>query len=112
MRTINDILITGRGNPYIFYYNLENDAHFSINKRGVIYHDPVGNKMTSSSTNIKINSRFFRLEKFGDEIKGSDGTRTIMMPKEKIQEIANKTFYADGQFHTIDFLTFTITEEK
>ncbi|PBI82726.1 hypothetical protein BSF41_47340 [Flavobacterium sp. ACN2] len=47
-----------------------------------------------------------------DEIRKSDGSLIIMMPKEQIEEIANKTFYADGQFHAIDFLTYTITEEK
>ncbi|MEN2401929.1 hypothetical protein GKZ90_0019225 [Flavobacterium sp. MC2016-06] len=68
--------------------------------------------MTSSPRSISINLQHFVLQNYGDEIKKSDGTRMIMLPKEEIQEIANKTFYAEGQFHAIDFLTFEITEEK
>lgn len=35
-----------------------------------------------------------------------------MLPKKEIQEIANKTFYAEEQFCAIDFVTLIITEEK
>lgn len=102
----------GSDNLNCLYHNSLNSANFSTNNNGCSYTDPFGNVMTSYPCQIRINFEPFRLEKMGDEIKKSDGTRIIMLPKEQIQEIANKTFYADGQFHAIDFLTFTITEEK
>ncbi len=102
----------GNDNSHCFYHNSKNSANFRTNNNGYSYTDPFGNVMTSYPCHIRINFEPFKLEKMGDEIRKSDGTRIIMMPKEQIQEIANKTFYADGQFHAIDFLTFTITEEK
>ncbi|MBS7230937.1 hypothetical protein KHA90_07860 [Flavobacterium psychroterrae] len=68
--------------------------------------------MISYPRTIQINSKVFQLEKMGDEIKLSNGTRYIMMPIEQVQEIANKTFYDKGQFRTVDFLTLIITEEN
>lgn len=112
IRTISDVIIMGHNSPHCLYFNTKNKARFSINKSGFDYTDPFGNYMTSAATNIMINFKSFELNKMGDEIKKTDGTSLIMMPKEQIQEIANKTFYEEGQFHAIDFLTFTITEEK
>jgi len=68
--------------------------------------------MTSSPKNIRINFEHFVLKNYGDEIRKPDGTRMVMLRRIEIQELANKTFFADGQFHAIDFLTFIITEEK
>jgi len=112
IRTISDIIIAGHNTRHCLYFNTKNKARFSINKSGLNYTDPFGNYMTSVPTNIMINFKSFKLNTIGDEIKKTDGTSLIMMPKEQIQEIANKTFYAEGQFHAIDFLTYTITEEK
>lgn len=107
-----DLTLHADGSVWI-YRNTINNASFMVDKDGdVNYSDPFGNCMTNSACHIRINFEAFRLEKMGDEIRKSDGSRIIMMPKEQIQEIANKTFYADGQFHAIDFLTYTITEEN
>ncbi|WP_035690823.1 hypothetical protein [Flavobacterium sp. F52] len=111
VKTINGITIIGSIGNYSFY-NSKNSAHFFLKDNNVSYSDPYGNHMTNHPCHIRINFEAFRLEKMGDEIRKSDGTIIIMMPKEQIEEIANKNFYADGQFHAIDFLTYTITEEK
>ena len=94
------------------YHNSKNNSHFTVNNDKVSYRDSFGNYITSSPSHIRINFEHFKLEKMGDEIRTSDGTVMIMMPKEQIQEIANKTFYAEEQFPPIDFLTFEIIEEK
>ncbi|MFB9078765.1 hypothetical protein ACFFLS_11330 [Flavobacterium procerum] len=112
IRTINGITIMGNDGENCSYHNSRNGAHFSRNNKGVSYTDSVGNYMSSTPRFISINFQSFELEKYGDEIRKSDGTRMIIMPKEQIQEIANSTFYNEGQFHVVDFLTFSITEEN
>jgi hypothetical protein len=112
IKTISGITIIGNSNENYTFLNSKNSAHFSIMKDNISYSDPFGNYMSSSSCSIRINSESFRLEKMGNAFKRYDGTMVIMIPKEQIQEIANKTFYEEGQFNAIDFLTFTITEEK
>ncbi|UWY29898.1 hypothetical protein N4T20_08115 [Flavobacterium sp. TR2] len=111
IKTISGITIMGNSDNYSFH-NSKNMAHFTINDGNVSYNDPFGNYMTSSPHNIRINFEPFKLEKIGDRIRKPDGTMMVMLPKEEIQEIASKTFYEEGQFHAIDFLTFIITEEK
>lgn len=111
IRIISGITIMGTVDNFS-YDNSKNSSHFSVNNQEVSYRDSFGNYMTSSPCHIRINFEYFKLEKMGDEIQMSDGTVMIMMPKEQIQEIANKTFYAEEQFHAIDFLTFEIIEEN
>ena len=107
-----DLTLHSDGNVWK-YKNTVNNASFVINKdKEVFYDDPFGNYMTSSPRRISINFKLFILQNYGDKIEKSDGTRMIMLTKKEIQEIANKTFYTEGQFHAIDFLTFSIKEEK
>ncbi|MEP6806467.1 MAG: hypothetical protein ABI892_18205 [Flavobacterium sp.] len=112
IRTISGITIFGNSNDNYSFHNSKNSAYFSIAKDSITYSDPFGNSMSSSPCHIRINSEFFRLEKMGDKFRRHNGSMVIMMPKEQIQEIANKTFYYEGQFRAVDFLTFIITEEK
>ncbi|WP_264551003.1 hypothetical protein [Flavobacterium sp. N2038] len=112
IRKISGITIMGDSIENYSFHNSKNNASFLIRKNYVSYRDPFGNYMTNSSCHIRINFEVFRLEKMGDEIRKSDGSSVIMMPKEQIQEIANKTFYTDDQLHVIDFLTYTITEKE
>jgi hypothetical protein len=114
IKTVGGIDLTLKPDGSVWIYrNTKNKASFMVNDNGeVSYDDPFGNYMTSSPQQIRINFEHFVLKNYGDEIRRSDGTRMLMMPKKDIQEIANKTFYADDQFHVIDFLTFIITEEK
>lgn len=107
-----DLTLHADGSVWI-YLNTKNKASFMVDKDGeVCYDDPFGNYMTSFPKNIRINFEHFVLRNYGDEIRKSDGTRMVMLPKIEIQELANKTFFADGQFRAIDFLTYILTEEK
>lgn len=78
---------------------------------GLQYYDPFGNSMISYATALVMDKKVYSLKKIGDEVKTPSGT-AILLPFEQILEIANKTFYEDEQFRTIDFLTFNTTEEK
>lgn len=111
IRTISGITIMGTDGNFN-YHNSKNNSHFNVNNQEVSYRDSFGNYMTSSPSHIRINFEHFELKEMGDEIRISDGTVMIMMPRKQIQEIANKTFYAEEQFHAINFLTFEIIEEN
>ena len=111
IKTISGITIMGTVDNFS-YDNSKNSSHFSVNNHEVSYRDSFGNYMTSSPCHIRINFEHFKLKEMGDEIRISDGRVMIMMPRKQIQEIANKTFYAEEQFHAINFLTFEIIEEN
>jgi|GEM_PF-1134085 len=111
---INGIDLVRKSDGSIWIYrNTRNNASITVSNHGDIgYSDSVGNYMTSCPRNIRVNFKHFTLRNYGYEIRSPDGTRMIMLPKAEIQEIANNTFYEDGQFHAVDFLTFKITEEN
>ncbi|MDR7371017.1 hypothetical protein [Flavobacterium aquidurense] len=110
-KMIGDLLIINQGNFIVEFINLKNNAAFCFMQNGVQYYDPFDNSMISYPSALVMDRKVYSLKKMGDEVKIKSGT-AILLPIREIQEIANKTFYEDGQFHAIDFLTFTITEEK
>ena len=112
IRTINDTIINRLNDGNCMFINELNRAHFNLTELGVSYTDPFGNFMISSPYNIFINDRYYLFKNVGDYVTKFDGTITILLTKEEIQEIANKTFYEEGQFNAVDFLTFTVTEGK
>ncbi|MDQ6472778.1 hypothetical protein RB619_19230 [Flavobacterium sp. LHD-80] len=109
--TINDILIINQGNYLFEFINLKNNAGLSIMVNGLQYYDPFGNSMISYPTALVMDDKVYSLKKIGDEVKTPSGT-SILLPFDQILEIASKTFYEDGQFRPIDFLTFNTTKEK
>ncbi|WP_289664974.1 hypothetical protein [Flavobacterium panacagri] len=110
-KIVGDILIIQQGDYILEFINLKNNAGFGFIGNGVQYYDPFGNSMISYPTALVKDKKVYSLKKMRDEVKLPEGT-AILLPMEEIQEIANKTFYDVGQFRTIDFLTFIITEEK
>ena len=111
MTTIDGITIMERsGKPHMFC-NHKNRAVYIINGYNVIYKDPFGNSMANTARHIRINGKSFELNNYGQEIRLSDGTAILLLPKEDIQHLANKTFYDDGQLKIIDFLENKITAE-
>ena len=108
--TINDILIINQGNFLFEFINLKNKAGLSFMHNGIQYYDPFGNSMISYPTALVMDNKVYSLKKTRDEVKTSSGT-SILLPFEQILEIASKTFYEDGQFRPVDFLTFNTTQE-
>ncbi|MCV9929064.1 hypothetical protein OIU83_15470 [Flavobacterium sp. LS1R49] len=111
MKTIHGITIIGLPEKPHMFCNHENRAVYIINGNDVTYKDPFGNFMSNMPRYIQINGKSFELNTIGEEIRLQDGTTMVLLPKEEIRHLANKTFYDDGQFKVIDFLTNTITEE-
>lgn len=106
-----DILMINQGGYIIEFINLKNNASFCIVMSGVQYYDPFGNSMVSYPTAISVNKKIYSLKKFTDEVRISTGI-AVLLRENEIKEIANKTFYLEEQFRSIDFVTLTITEEK
>lgn len=112
IRTINDTTINKLNDSCCMFINSLNRAHFNLTELGVSYTDPFGNFMISFPYTLFINDRYYLFKNVGDYVTKFAGTITILLTKEEIQQIANKTFYEEGQFNAIDFLTFTVTEGK
>jgi hypothetical protein len=111
MKAIQGIVVMEmEDKPYMFC-NLKNNAVYITKGNTVTYKDPFGNSMSNTFRQIRINGKSFELNNYEEEIRLSDGTTILLLPKEDIQHLANKTFYDDGQFKIIDFLTNTITAE-
>lgn len=111
MRTISGITIMEKEDKPYMFCNHKNQAVYIINGDGVTYKDPFGNCMSNTSSHVRINGKSFELNHYGEEIRSKSGTTIMLLTKEDIQDLANKTFYADEQFKVIDFLTNTITSE-
>ncbi|WP_125718798.1 hypothetical protein [Flavobacterium ustbae] len=99
---IDDILIIQQGDDVLEFINSINNASLHIYNAGVLYSDPFGNSMISYRAAIVKNEKVYSFKQRGDIIDDHDGI-TIFLPNEEILEIANKTFYKDGQAHSIDF---------
>lgn len=110
-KTYGDILMINQVGYLIEFINLKNNASFCIVKCGVQYYDPFGNTMASYPTAISVNKKIYSLKNYRDEVAIPTGIAVLLYDKE-IKEIANKTFYQEGQFRSIDFVNLTITTEK
>ncbi|PXY46648.1 hypothetical protein [Flavobacterium hydrophilum] len=108
MKAIHGITIMEiEDNPYMFC-NLKNNAVYIIKDNNVTYKDPFGNSMSNTFRQIRINGKSFELNSYREEVRLQDGKTIILLPKEDIQYLANKTFFNDEQSKIIDFLTNTI----
>ncbi|MWB96126.1 hypothetical protein GON26_17325 [Flavobacterium sp. GA093] len=106
---VNDIKITKCEDGGFILRNLRNNAFFSISENQIQYEDPFGNIILYHPMIPPYEVSGLRGR---DNLPGLKNERIITsLPPEEILEIANRSFYADGQFHIIDFLTFTIREQ-
>ena len=110
-KTYGDILMINQGGYLIEFINLKNNASFCIVMSGVQYYDPFGNSLVSYPTAVSANKKIYSLKNYRDEVAIPTGIAVLLYDME-IKEIANKTFYQEGQFRSIDFVNLTITEEK
>jgi len=112
IKRIGDIIIIQEATNIMSFQNKKNNAYFGLYGDGIQYSDQFGNSMINHRAAILVDGKSYSLKKMRDEITRKDGSIIILLPTKEIQEIANKTFYEEGQFHAIDFLTFIITDEN
>ncbi|MBS7230198.1 hypothetical protein KHA90_04100 [Flavobacterium psychroterrae] len=93
----NDLLIlTNRKNKSYFRYNLKD--------KQLIFRDSNDNIIQNYSARISINFEVFYLTYEGQTINMSDGSMIAYLSYKDIQELAEKTFYEEGQKRVYDFV--------
>jgi hypothetical protein len=111
-KTINEIIVTD-DNAFFTLSNSRNKAFFTIFKQTglVSFRDAFGNMMQSDRCTITINeTHSLELSEIGDAISVNDGTLFVRLSLIDVQELAEKTFYEEGQTRIYDFINqkFTI----
>ncbi|HEX8576733.1 MAG TPA: hypothetical protein VF677_10620 [Flavobacterium sp.] len=104
-KTIDDISIFG--NEYFFTLrNAKNDSHINLNlkDRRIVFYDFAGNIIQNSPSTISINFEVFHLTEIGQIINRNDGNIIAYLSTSDVQELAENTFYEQGQTRVYDFI--------
>jgi hypothetical protein len=110
--TIDEIQIVEGKNCFVLF-NLLSGALINCHKdTGFInYTDSARNVMQNATSSIEINSEVFHFTKERQTISLNDGRLIAYLCTRDIQEIAEKTFYEDGQLRIYDFINQKFTIE-
>jgi hypothetical protein len=93
--------------------NKKNGGLYTCNKEQnrISFSDSNGNKIFNYSITARINFEMFELSQIGETINLEDGKIIAYLSAKDIQELAQKTFYDDGQTHIYDFMSHKFTLE-
>jgi Tfp pilus assembly protein FimT len=90
----------------LMLHNKKNKGLYTRNKEQnrISFNDSNGNKAFNYSVTISVNFKVFELTKIGETINFKDGTIIAYLSRKDLQELAEKTFYEDGQTRIYDFV--------
>lgn len=90
----------------LMLHNKKNRALYTYNKEQnrISFNDSNGNKIFNYPVTISVNFKVFELTKIGEIISFKDGTIMAFLYTKDLQELAEKTFYEDGQTRIYDFV--------
>jgi hypothetical protein len=110
IKTIDDITFMGNEASFTLS-NSRNRAFISFIKEdeSIHFRDSVGNTMLSYPATISINFEVFKLTTIGQTINSSDGTVNAYLSKRDVQELAENSFYEEGQTRVFDFMKLEFT---
>jgi hypothetical protein len=110
VKTIDDITIINNDDSFIFTNN-KNGAHVNLNAKdgSISFRDSLGNSMLNHAATIRINFEVFKLTAIGDTISCSDGTISAYLSSNDVQELAENSFYEEGQTRIFDFMKLAFT---
>jgi hypothetical protein len=110
IKTIDDITFMGSAESFTLS-NSRNRAFISLNKekRSISFRDSVGNTMQNYGSTISINFEVFKLTTLGQTINSSDGTVIAYLSGNDIQQLAENSFYEEGQTRVFDFMELEFT---
>lgn len=105
IKKIDGILIMGSLN-YFVLNNSENQSYFNFNTESgsACFRDSNGNIIQNHSATIRINFDVFNLRELGQTINLRDGSVIAYLSSNDVMELAEKTFYEEGQTHIYDFI--------
>ncbi|TRX31907.1 hypothetical protein FNW52_18110 [Flavobacterium sp. ZT3R18] len=97
----------------LMLHNKKNRALYTCNKEQnrISFSDSNGNKTFNYSVTARVNFEIFELSQIGETINFKDGKIMAYLSTKDVQELAEKTFYEDGQTHIYDFLKHKFTVE-
>ena len=104
-KTIDNINILG-SEDFFTLINEKNDSHINLNlkDRRIVFHDFAGNIIQNSPSTIRINFEIFHLTKVGQIINRNNGNIIAYLSTVDVQELAENTFYEQGQTRVYDFI--------
>ena len=121
-RTIDGIRIT-RPKDKHGRYEIENTrtgAYFSINKsinidgKPLVFYLDSFDSLMSNNNKLKVTinkDQVIQFKEYQSQILLSNNLSITILPMKDIQEIADKTFYLDGQKHAFDFIKFFMQDD-
>ncbi|WP_310554553.1 hypothetical protein [Flavobacterium sp.] len=94
-------------------YNTRNSSYFSLNTKSmyITFRDSFGNIMQNSSIRIKFYDEAIIINTLGKSINRSNGTVIAFLSNNDVQELAEKTFYEEGQTRVYDFINLKFNIE-
>jgi hypothetical protein len=112
IKTVEGITII-INNDSLMLTNNKNRAHFCYDSKdgSVRFDDSNGNIVQNHYSTISINSEVFKLTHEGQTINMKDGSMIAYLCDKDVQELAEKTFYKDGQMCIYDFMNLKFTIE-
>lgn len=104
VKTISEIKIID-SDLSLMLHNKQNRGLYTFNKeyKRISFSDSNGNKTFNYSVTISVNFKVYELNQIGETINFKDGTIMAFLSTKDIQELAQKTFYEEGQTRIYDF---------
>lgn len=93
-------------NNSLMLINNQNEARFRYDSKDlfVSFNDPDGNQIQNYGSTISINFEVFKLTHLGQTINRSNGNIIACLCDKDVLELADKTFYKEGQKRIYDFI--------
>ncbi|TRX32725.1 hypothetical protein FNW52_16335 [Flavobacterium sp. ZT3R18] len=97
----------------LMLHNKKNRALYTCNKEQnrISFSDSNGNKTFNYSVTISVNFKVSELTEIGETINFKNGKIKAYLSTKDVQELAQKTFYEDGQTRIYDFMNHEFTVE-
>jgi hypothetical protein len=110
IKTLSEITIIDN-NVALILRNNKNGGLYTHDKEQnrISFSDSSGNKAFNYPVTISVNFKVFELTQIGETIDFKDGKIMTYLSTKDVQEVAQKTFYEDGQMHIYDFLKHSFT---
>jgi hypothetical protein len=112
VKTIDGTTIVGDINSFVLN-NSKNQSTFRFNaERGnASFRDSIGNTIQNHPSTISIDFEVFHLTELRQTINASNRNIIAYLSSKDVQELAEKTFYEDGQTRIYDFMNQSFTVE-
>lgn len=112
IKTIDGITIMGNINSFTLNNSINQSTfRFNAQSGSASFMDSIGNTIQNHPSTISINFEVFKLTEVGQTINASNGNVIAYLSSKDVQELAQKTFYEDGQTRIYDFMNQSFTIE-